>query len=196
MRRQLDAFNARYRRLHDALGRRCRGVRLAGDAAGELRGPKSARATSSAFGSPTRLPAWSAVRPSAGSWWTGRLSPATFCGKKKGRGTLHLIGIDEVDGDRIHRAWFKQGTPVLDQPRLAARRGGLPPSRCPRRRSGHVRGREPAKGGALLKPRDVGLDVRGRHMVERCLAPTMDRQPDDHVGEREACAADVGLGFG
>ena len=32
----------------------------------------------------------------------------------EGRGTLDVIGIYEVEGDKIRRAWFKQGTPVLD----------------------------------------------------------------------------------
>lgn len=31
----------------------------------------------------------------------------------EGRGTLDVIGIYELDGDKIRRAWFKQGTPVL-----------------------------------------------------------------------------------
>jgi len=29
------------------------------------------------------------------------------------RGTLDVIGIYELEGDKIKRAWFKQGTPVL-----------------------------------------------------------------------------------
>lgn len=32
----------------------------------------------------------------------------------EGRGTLDVIGIYEVEEGRIRRAWFKQGTPVLD----------------------------------------------------------------------------------
>jgi putative hydrolase of HD superfamily len=32
----------------------------------------------------------------------------------EGRGTLDVIGIYEVEAGLIRRAWFKQGTPVLD----------------------------------------------------------------------------------
>ena len=33
----------------------------------------------------------------------------------EGRGTLDVIAIYEVEGDRIARAWFKFGAPMLDQ---------------------------------------------------------------------------------
>jgi hypothetical protein len=33
----------------------------------------------------------------------------------EGRGTVEVIAIYEVEGGRITRAWFKQGTPVLDK---------------------------------------------------------------------------------
>lgn len=31
----------------------------------------------------------------------------------EGRSTLNVIGIYELEGNKIKRAWFKQGTPVL-----------------------------------------------------------------------------------
>jgi hypothetical protein len=33
----------------------------------------------------------------------------------EGRGTVDVIAIYQVEGDRIARAWFKLGTPVLDK---------------------------------------------------------------------------------
>ncbi len=33
----------------------------------------------------------------------------------EGRGKIDVNAVDDVEGDKIAKAWFRQGTPVLDQ---------------------------------------------------------------------------------